>query len=84
MCSRMPRSRANAAMRSSSTWSNRSPKRRRTGVSMEMTDTGRDTRPPAVRSTTSSTSARVNVARPGASGIRVMPLRVCTQSPESL
>ena len=84
MCSPMPRSRANAAMRSSSAWSNRSPKRRRTGVSMEMTDTGRDTRPPAVRSMTPCTSSRVNVARPGASGMMVMPLSVCTQSPESL
>ena len=51
---------------------------------MEMTDTGLATRPLVVLPTTSCTSSSVKVAAPGAKGIRVMPLSVWTQSPESL
>ena len=80
----MPSRRARLAIRSISASSKVSPKRRRTGVSREMTDTGVATRPLPVRSRTAVTSSAVNVARPGASGIKVIPLSVWTQSPESL
>ena len=49
-----------------------------------MAPTSAATRPPAVRASTASTSARVNVAAPGASGISVSADSVWHASPVSL
>ena len=72
-CMPIPRSRASAAMRFASSQSNICPDSRRIGLSILMAPTSVATRPPAVRVSTASTSAVVNVARPGASGSSVCP-----------
>ncbi len=80
----MPLSRAKAEIRFASSQSNIWPERRLTGLSITMAPTSVATRPPAVRVMTASTSAFVNVARPGASGISVRPESVWHASPVSL
>ena len=71
-------------MRFASSQSNICPDRRRIGLSITIAPTSVATRPPAVRVSTASTSALVNVARPGASGISVSPDSVWQASPVSL
>ena len=83
-CVRIPSARAKAVIRSITASSNASPVFLRTGDSIEMTETGVATRPLAVRSSSARTSSRVKVARPGASGISLMLLRVWRVSPVSL
>ncbi len=51
---------------------------------MAMAPTSAATRPPAVRVSTASTSSRVNVAVPGASGTSVSAESVWQASPVSL
>jgi len=78
-----PRSRAKPEIAASSFGSNACPATRRTGVSIEIAPTGTATRISGAPATAVWISAKLTVARPGASGTSVRPLSVCAQSPSS-